>query len=71
MGQSEILDILEREKKPLSRTQIAKFLHQDVTLVSRVIARMIKNESVKIVEISREQAKVMFNCRRRMRMYYV
>ena len=71
MGQSEVLDILEKYKKPLSRTDIATMLEQDLVMVSHAIARLVKSHEIKIIEINSEQALKLYKCKRRMRLYYL
>lgn len=71
MSQSEVIDILEAHKKPMSRTEIAKILNVNAVIVSHSIMRLVKNKGVKIIEIDREQAMKYYNCKRRMRLYYL
>lgn len=71
MSQSDVLDVLERIKRPLSRGEIARELNDDGAHVSHSIARLIKGRCIKIIEIDREEALVRFKCKRRMRLYYV
>lgn len=71
MSQSDILDVLERVKRPLSRGEIANELKDDGTHVSHSIARLIKGHCIKILEIDRNEALKRFKCKRRMRLYYV
>lgn len=71
MSQVEIIEVLEKFKKPMSRTEIAKVLEEDVVRVSHSIARLIKGKEIKIIEINREQALATYHCKRRMRLYYV
>ena len=71
MGQEEVLLILEKYKKPMSRGEIAKALEADMHLVSHAIQRLIKGDFIKIIEIDRYQAMERYRCKRRMRLYYV
>ena len=71
MSQEEVIRILEKVKKPLSRTEIAKILNKDLINISHSIARLIKGHQIKIIEIDREQAMIEFHCKRRMRLYYI
>ena len=71
MSQSDIIEILEREKKPLSRGEIAKALNGDAVHVSHSIARLVKGKCIKIIEIDRHEAFKKYNCKRRMRLYYI
>ncbi len=71
MGQCEILQILEKYKKPMSRTEIAKALNDDLSLISHSLKRLLKSADIKIIEIDRKEAMIRFHCKRRMRLYYV
>ena len=71
MSQSEIIDILEKIKRPMSRGEIAKELNQDCCLASHSIMRLVKSHSIKIIEIDRYEAMEKYKCKRRMRLYYI
>ena len=68
--QQEVIEVLEKAKKPMSRTQIAKELEKDLVIVSHAISKLIKFREIKCIEIDRNQAMEMFHCKRRMRLYY-
>ena len=71
MTQEEVYEVLKKEKRPLSRAEIAKLLNDDPTHVSHSINRLIKSKYIKIIEINQYQAMEKYNCRRRMRLYYI
>lgn len=71
MGQQEVIEILQKAKKPLSRTEIAERLNETAIKISILIRRMLKYGEVKCIEINRKQALKYYNCKRRMRIYYV
>ena len=71
MGQSDILEVLEKAKEPLSRGQIAQILNFDLVKVSHSISRLIKARDIKVIEINREQAMKKYKCKHRMLLYYV
>ena len=75
MSQQDVLKVLEKEKKPLSRSEIAEKLNQSVILVSSNIRELLKNRDIKAIEIDRHQAKEHFqgtkSIKRRMRLYYI
>lgn len=74
MGQEEVLNLLEKEQKPLSRSQIAEFLEIDVCVASKTIKHLLKHNEIKCIEIDRIKAKELFKDKticRRMRLYYV
>lgn len=71
MSQADIIFVLEKYKRPMSRTEIAKELEKDLVLIAHNIAACVKSHEVKVIEIDREQAMKVYNCKRRMRLYYV
>lgn len=71
MGQGEIIELLEKENKPLSRTEIAVKLDTSPIKVSIRIAKLLKHNEIKCIEIPRDLALKMYKCRKRMRVYYV
>lgn len=71
LGQFEVITILQKAKKPLSRIEIAEQLKEDAIKISHIIQRMLKHNEVKCIEINRKQAQKHYNCKRRMRIYYV
>ena len=70
MTQEEVYDVLKKEKRPLSRGEIAKILKDDPTHVSHSINKLIKSHYIKIIEINQHQARK-YGCQRRMRLYYI
>jgi repressor of nif and glnA expression len=71
MSQGDIIDVLEKIKRPMSRGEIAKELNDEGSHVSHSIARLIKGRCIKIIEIDRNEALKRYKCKRRMRLYYV
>ncbi len=71
MGQAEVMELLEKMKEPLSRTDIANILKENTITVSHALQRLISYNEVKVIEISGEQALVKYKCKKRMRLYYV
>lgn len=71
MGSQEVIDVLERFAKPMSRGEIAKVSGINEIRVSHIIKRLIKYDEVKIIEIDRHQAMKLYRCKRRLRLYYV
>ena len=70
MAQQEVLDVLKRCNRAMTRTEIAIELNQDKILISHSIARLIKAKEIKIIELDRNQA-MQYKCNRRIRLYYV
>lgn len=74
MGQEEILDFLKKQEKPLSRGQIAIGLDYDEIKVSHLIRKLLNQNEIKSIEISRYEAKKILGdnspCRR-CRIYFI
>ena len=71
MSQEDIICCLEKNKKPMSRGQIAKQLNFDAVRVSHALSKLLKSKEVKCQEITCEQAMKFYGCHRRMLIYYV
>lgn len=71
MSQADILSILERCKKPMASSEIAKELQDNCIHVSHGLAKLVKYGDIKVVEINRKQALERYKCKHRMRLYYV
>jgi len=70
--QEKILILLEKTKKPLSRGEIAKKLHEeDLNKISHRINSLLKGRLIKCIEINQPQAMEYYHCKRSMRVYYV
>ena len=73
MGQEIILNLLEREKRPFSRMQIAEELNENCNKISELLRKMIDHEEIKFYEIDRNKAREMFGDKapnRRMKLYF-
>lgn len=71
MSQEEVISVIVKIKKPLSRTEIAKILNQDVIRVSHALQKLLKAKEIKSTEIDREKAMIRYGSKRRMRLYYL
>jgi len=71
MGQQDIINVLKKNKKPLGCSDIAKKLNVSTTSVSHLLAKMFKRREIKVIEINAYQAMELYNCDRRMRLYYI
>ena len=69
--QQEILDLLEKEGKPLGRIEIAFKLNCRPEHVTSRLTLLLKYKEIKCIEIDRIEAKKRFNAKRRMRLYYI
>lgn len=71
MGQADIIDLLKKSGKALSRSEIAKELNQDPNSISFLLNKLINYGEVLFEEIDRLEAKEKYNCSRRMKLYKV
>lgn len=74
MGQYEIIKVLEKHKKPISRREIASELNINPRIVSHHIQKLLFHNEIKCIEIDRNQAREYFKENlpsRRMRLYYL
>ena len=70
--QGEILTLLEKEEKPISRREIGiKLKVENLIKISFAIRKLLKHEEIECIELNRIQAWKHYNCKRRMRLYYV
>lgn len=74
IGQGEVMELLEKNKRPMGRTEIAKELGQTPEKVSHVIQALLRTKQIKCIEIDRYQAAKLLKLLkpfRRMRLYYI
>jgi hypothetical protein len=73
MSQEEVVELLEKVKKPLSAREISEALDIAFALVSCNIKKLVKANEIKIIELTREEAAERYhstNFKRRMRLFY-
>lgn len=73
MSQEEVIDLLEKVKKPMSAREISEALDIAFALVSCNIKKLVKANEIKIIELTREEAAERYhstNFKRRMRLFY-
>lgn len=73
MGQTEILNLLKKTKKPMSAKEIAEALNYTSQKVCTRLNSLIKYREVFIKEITREEAMEKYNyfIPRRINLYYI
>lgn len=74
IGQDKIIKLLEKEKRPMSRSQIAKSLKTDSCKVSHILNVLLKQGVIKCSELDRKMALYFLktkNLKRRTRVYYI
>ena len=71
MSQSEIINLLKKEDKPLSVGEIAILLNDNQKKISRCLASMLKYSEVCFIEIDRIKAMKTYHCKHRMRLWFV
>jgi len=65
--------LTKNKGKALSRGEIAEILKEKIgiTAVSHSLKNLVDWKEVKVIEIGREEAKKKYNCKRRIRLYYL
>lgn len=71
MSQSEVIKVLEKSNEPLSVGQIAKILDDNQKKISKDLNKMLQYNEICFVEINKEIALEKYNCKHRMRLYFV
>lgn len=71
MSQGEVLDILKKEKRPISAKEIIEKLDLNEKRVYVLLGILLKYDEIKCIEIPRDLAMKMYRSKRRMRLYYV
>ena len=60
MSQQEIMELLEKEKRPLSRREIAEKLESDPNKISELLRKLLCSNSINCTEIDRHEAKRLY-----------
>lgn len=71
MGQAEILEYLKKAKRPVSRNELATALGERPQKITDRITVLMLHKEIQCIEISRLEAVKLYNCKRRLRLYYV
>ena len=66
-----MIEILKKQEKPLSVGEIAKLLDDNQKKISKDINKMLQYKEVLFVEIDKGIALEKYNCKHRMRLYFV
>jgi predicted Zn-ribbon and HTH transcriptional regulator len=70
MGQSEIIEVLQKSGKPLTANEIAKALDETIQKVLKNMKRLIKYKEVICIEIDKDKSYEKFNSKHKMKLYY-
>ena len=71
MSQQDVIKILGKMKEPLSVSDIARLIDDDVYKISKELTKMLKYNEVAFIEIDRFEAMEKYNCKRRMRLWFI
>ena len=73
MGQIDIILLLEKEKKPLSRKEISDLLKERPQKITNLLKDLIDGKDICFIEIDRNEAQKKYgnNIKRRMRLYFL
>lgn len=70
MGQSDIIELLEKSDRPLSRSEIAQQLNSAPSKISVLLKSLIDWNEIMFEEIDKELALKKYNCKKRMKLYF-
>lgn len=74
MSQSEILELLEKEKFPLSLGEICEKLGDDSNnakyKINKVLSKLIQHKEIRFIELDRTLSMKFLGCKRGIRLYY-
>jgi len=71
MSQASIYECLKKSNEPLAAQEIASQISSNTKQVCAAIRQMIKYREVGFVEIDRFEAKIRYNSKRRMKLYFI
>ena len=71
MGQQELIIVLEDSRHPLTLREISQLMQEDEVKICKTLKRMIKYDEVKCIELNRMLAAKFYNCKRKLRLYYI
>lgn len=71
MGQYDVLKVLEKYNKPLSRTEIANILKERPVKISAHINKLLKSNEIRFIEINTRKALKFYGSKRQMRLYII
>lgn len=71
LGQREVINLLKKYDKPLSVGEIARILNDNQKKISKDINKMIQYKEILFIEIDKQTALEKYNCKHRMRLYFV
>ena len=71
MGQREVIKILENSDKPLSVGEISKILNDNQKKISKDLNKMLQYKEICFIEIDKDTALIKYNCKHRMKLYFV
>lgn len=70
MGQGEVIEFLQKQKEPLSSGEIAYFMKEPPSKISRIISKLLEFSEIEYVEIDRKESMKRVGSRRRILLYY-
>lgn len=71
MGQSEVIELLKKEREPISARDISLKINASFPKTMRDLNAMMRYNEVLFVEIDRFEAMKRYHCKKRMKLYYV
>ena len=71
MGQEEVIELLKKNKEPLTRTEIADKLNARPTFISKVLRKLCDNGEVSCKKIKYTIARKKYGSLRSLKVYFL
>jgi predicted transcriptional regulator len=71
MSQEQIINLLEKHKRPMSCREISQKLEMPIKTIMINIKKLNDHNEVKYTELSLDDSKKIHNSRRRIRLYFI
>jgi len=71
MGQADVIEVLKKNKKPLSAREISEIIECNVYAVNPILNKLLKFKEIRFIEVGRKEANLKYNSKRRLRIYYL
>ena len=70
-GQGDIQEILEKATYPLAYREIVEICENSERSIRRLLKNMITHREVEFIELDRKLAMEIYNCKKKMRLYFL
>lgn len=71
IGQSEVIKFLEKQKKPLIRSEIAEALKERPGKISFILSKLIEHEEIEYIQLDYKESQKKYGLKRRTKVYFL